>query len=282
MDTTIIAAIHGRIARVFRELTESVEFESERKRILQLEEQLSPGKMLRTRLGLALYDPAHCGRDRFVAAAAAVEMIHTATLFHDDVIDGGTMRRQRPTLWREIGTTGAILLGDLMLSKSMEQLLELGDIDLARRFISKINQLCQAELEHELIMDPPDSARSTAIRLARGKTGTLFAFIAESAAGRDEARRRAFCEAGFLFGAAYQLKDDLLDVAGNEDTVGKTLGTDEKRLKFTLPQIGWSSIQIANEIDQLCDRFMAQLAPWPEQLEQAERLIDAVFSRTTA
>jgi octaprenyl-diphosphate synthase len=237
---------------------------------------LLPGKMLRSRLAGRLVEGglAGTGRRQIERAAAGVELVHTASLCHDDVIDNAHLRRAQPTLWRQKGATGAVLVGDLLLCEAIELLLETRNLRLVREFMRKVHQVCAAEAEQELLLRGRRLDETTCLRLAREKTGALFAFAAEACGGEDEALSAALAGAGYRLGTAYQLADDLLDVDGCEHVAGKTLGTDSKRRKFTLPQRLTDGRQVVRDgVRRLCDRALKQLADFPAALAAAERFV---------
>lgn len=193
---------------------------------------IGSGKMLRARLALHLGAANGVAPTTRRAAAAAVEMIHAASLLHDDVIDGGLLRRGIPTFWKAFGTSGAILLGDLLLFKAMHLVRGTGRMDLVGDFIELSGVVCEAEAEQELIRRQKPATWARAVSTARRKTGALFA-CAALAAGRSAAEKKALCEAGYRLGTAYQIADDILDGSRNEAQAGKTLGTDRARGKTT-------------------------------------------------
>ena len=123
---------------MFAELAESLTAASDKGKLARLRPLITPGKMLRSRLGLALCPDDPAARREVVRAAAVTEMVHTVSLFHDDVIDGASLRRSRPPLWREVGATGAILLGDLLFSSAIGLLVAADDYRLIRSFTAKI------------------------------------------------------------------------------------------------------------------------------------------------
>jgi heptaprenyl diphosphate synthase len=242
--------------------------------IARLRDHFVPGKMLRTRLARALWEGNSSNREEIYKACAATELIHSATLFHDDVIDGASLRRGHPSLWKEVGETGAILMGDLFFSSSLQLIMDSGHINRVRSFIDKVREVCATEMVHELVYSGVEIDVSTCIKVARGKTGPLFAFVAECCGGDDREKAHALCEAGYHLGTAYQIADDLLDESGDEDMIGKTLGTDRKRRKFTLAQDkDFSKTIIRNQINSLCDNAVALLWPWPELLPRLEHYI---------
>lgn len=191
------------------------------------------GKMLRSRLTLALGNANNIDEKIMVNASAAVDIIHGASLLHDDVIDGGLLRRGAPTFWKKYGINGAILFGDLLMFKALSLLTSVGRNDLLQELIDRTGEVCRSEVEQELILRGSPGTWEECEQVARYKTGSLFAFAAVAGSNGDEKQAEALREAGFLLGIAYQLADDVLDASGNEEVSGKTLGTDDARRKTT-------------------------------------------------
>lgn len=187
------------------------------------------GKMLRARLLLRLSLAGRIPDSVAVPAAAAVELVHAASLLHDDVIDGGLVRRQAPAFWKTHGIPGAVLLGDLMLMKALEVALGAADARLVGELVRFAGETCNAESEQELLLRGTPWNWEACLDVDRRKTGALFAFAAGTAGGDDAPLRLALQEAGYALGTAYQLADDLLDVAGDDRSAGKTLGRDRAR-----------------------------------------------------
>ncbi|HEY8241528.1 MAG TPA: polyprenyl synthetase family protein [Kiritimatiellia bacterium] len=231
---------------------------------------MANGKMLRARLCLRVGPSAGVPRDTLVTASAAVEMIHAASLLHDDVIDGGMIRRGLPTFWVERGVPGAILVGDLMLFKALDLVAHVDESRLVRKLIEMTGEVCDAESEQELLIRGQPADWETCVRIARRKTGALFAFAAFCCGGRDEALSNALCEAGYAIGTAYQLADDVLDVRGTEASAGKTLGTDRERAKNTTATVKQPVHDANGYIETLCDKAERLLANWPH-VQQAWR-----------
>jgi len=225
---------------------------------------LEPGKMLRTRLAarLAAEGAARLDPRTLATACAATEIIHTASLCHDDLIDNGRVRRGRPAFWRFTSPSAAVLVGDILLCDALHLLTDADGGRYLLALIEKTKEVCAAEAEQELKTRGGRPDESTLLRLARMKTGPLFAFVAMAAGGDDPELSSALEEAGYRIGTAYQLADDLLDVCGNERSAGKTLGTDSLRRKFTLPQ---ASIADARErVIAQCTAGVDCLSPWPQ------------------
>lgn len=247
---------------------------------------LQPGKCLRTRLTarLAAREPTWGSGSALARLCAAMEMVHTASLCHDDVIDGAQVRRAVPALWKRSTTSAAILIGDLLLCDAMDLLTETAGGRYLGCFLQKVRQMVQSESEQELSLRGECVDVSTCLRLARDKTGSLFGFAGLIAAGRDEARAAACEEAGYRVGTAYQLADDLYDLVGSEDLAGKTLGTDRRRGKHTLPQLGPDGPERTREhIGRLCDAALAALEAYPQSQSALARFLvedlDPVLNR---
>jgi len=234
---------------------------------------LIAGKMLRTSLASRL--PGAWPPDqRRVQLCAAIELVHTASLCHDDVIDNGLLRRAAPALWRTTGRSGAILIGDLLLCEATSMVLATGDADDAAAFMGAVSEVVAAEAQQELICRGKPLTVETCLRLARGKTGPLFAFAAGVCVHRSSALHGAITEAGYRIGTAYQVADDLLDVVGDEAAAGKTLGSDTRRAKFTLPTGPVAARRMARaEVGRLCRSACDQLTPWPQWRRGVEAFI---------
>lgn len=230
---------------------------------------MGSGKMLRSRLVLALGNANGIDENELIAAAAAVDLIHGASLLHDDVIDGGILRRGVPTFWKKYGVNGAILFGDLLMFKALSLLIKVNRSDLLQELIDKTGEVCRSEVEQELILRGSPGTWKECEQVARFKTGSLFAFAAVSGGSNAPGQAAALREAGFILGTAYQLGDDVLDATGNEEVSGKSLGSDDKRGKTTAITATKNAPENPIEyIYTLLDASSAQLAAWPE-LQQA-------------
>ena len=197
-------------------------------------------------------------------ASAAVELIHAASLLHDDVIDGGLIRRGLPTFWTEKGIPGAILVGDLMLFKALDLVLQVDNGQLLAAIIKLTGEVCDAESEQELLLRGRTPTWENCVAISRRKTGALFAFSAYACGGQDLALAATLRESGYAVGSAYQLADDILDVNGSEAEAGKTLGTDEARLKTTaVSASAITGVDPIGYIESLCTEAELALEPWP-------------------
>jgi octaprenyl-diphosphate synthase len=238
---------------------------------------LGAGKMLRARLTLRVGEAAGTDGRTLVNAAAAVEMIHAASLLHDDVIDSGYLRRGAPTFWVERGVPGAILLGDLLLFKALDLVEAVEGGRLMPVLIRLAGEVCQAESEQELVLRGQAADWDTCLRIARQKTGALFALAAVAAAGREPAQGEALLEAGYEVGTAYQLADDILDANGDAGDAGKTLGTDRTRNKLSAAGARPPGLDPADFAEGLCESAARRLAPWPAIRGAWDAYLDADF-----
>jgi geranylgeranyl pyrophosphate synthase len=226
---------------------------------------LLPGKMLRSRLGARLVACEDLATDPAVIrnVCAVTEMTHTASLCHDDVVDNASKRRGRPALWQSLGTSAAILIGDVLLCEAMDLLAHTGGGRHLGAFIAKVKEVVVAEAEQELVLPGRQLDEATCLRLARRKTGPLFAFVAAVCGGDDKALSAGLEEAGYHIGTAYQLSDDLLDLEGREDVAGKTLGTDSQRRIPTLAQMPAEGRRAVRDlICELCSQALSCVRAW--------------------
>ena len=245
-----------------------------RSRTVEFAPYVGSGKLLRARLVLRLGAANGVAPATRRAAAAAVEMIHAASLLHDDVIDGGLLRRGLPTFWKAFSTSGAILLGDLLLFKAMHLVRGTGRTDLVCDFIELAGVVCEAEAEQELIRRQKPATWAQAVSTARRKTGALFA-CAAIVAGRGATQKQALCKAGYLLGTAYQIADDILDGSRNESQAGKTLGTDRARGKTTAAV---RSPEFARRyVEKLCRQSAALLVRHPRLAAAWQAYLDEEF-----
>lgn len=196
------------------------------------------GKMLRP--GLVLLTAAATGgiRKEHVTFAALLEMIHMASLIHDDVLDKADTRRDQPTpnaLW---GNELAVLLGDTMLAQAIVMGTEIGGSKFCRKMALAMRDLCQGEVEQSTRLWDAEMSRADYYELIRKKTATLFAVAMSGAAylqQLDDEMIEQLNRMGTLLGISYQIYDDCLDLTGTDESAGKTLGTDAEKGKLTLP-----------------------------------------------
>jgi octaprenyl-diphosphate synthase len=173
-------------------------------------------------------------------SAAVVEMVHMATLVHDDILDEADVRRGARTINALRGNEAAVMLGDLLIAAAYDLANTLGDIQTSRLVSRAAMTVCQGELIqlHNRAHWAMDEA--TYFRIVSGKTGALIACACELGAlhsGANNHARAAAATYGNALGIAFQIQDDLLDLVGDEKTVGKSVRKDIEKSKLTLPLI---------------------------------------------
>jgi geranylgeranyl pyrophosphate synthase len=192
------------------------------------------GQMLRSRFAWRLAAAMGSKRSDVVRAAAAVELFHTASLIHDDVIDGDRVRRGRPALWVTHGLPAAILAGDQLLLHCFDIIGDYPSPNLRRKYSRAFGEICNAEREHESCLGT-DLSLDAVMSLARRKTGSLFALLGH-AVGQCEVRAsKVLTECGYLTGVIYQLLNDWHDETRSEGTPPP--GSDARRRKPTFASV---------------------------------------------
>jgi octaprenyl-diphosphate synthase len=198
------------------------------------------GKMLRP--CLVLLTGKACGplTDAHTVLATVVEMVHMATLVHDDVLDEAELRRKGATINHLRGNEAAVLLGDYLISHSYHLCSSL-ESQLASRLIARTtNQVCEGELLQIDNRNNIDLDEATYLEIITRKTASLCAtsaLLGAKLAGAAEPVVGRMELYGLSLGIAFQIQDDILDIVGDTRTVGKTLGIDVEKGKMTLPTI---------------------------------------------
>ena len=200
----------------------------------------SGGKRLRP--AVLLMSARACGitNDAHIQLAAAVEIVHTATLLHDDVVDRSGLRRGRRTANAIWGNSASVLVGDFLYSRATQLILELDRIDILRVLSDASNDIAEGEILQLQNVQNVELSEADYLRIIYAKTARLFeassecgALVADAPAHRVTALR----DFGMHLGLAFQLVDDVLDYDGDAELIGKNLGDDLAEGKMTLPLI---------------------------------------------
>lgn len=293
----VLAAAGGRI----RELMEQVELELAEATSSWGPELATPAaETLRAggkRLRPLLVFICGAGEDRepvdpqpLLRAGAAVELVHMASLVHDDVLDNAPMRRGRPTVYASAGRETATATGDFLFSRAFALLGQNGD----REQVRALSDACFALSRGELGQRQDAYARPLSVEryLERCelKTASLFAAackLGSLASGRAGPEAEALADFGRKIGLAFQLLDDLLDVASSSETIGKRRGTDLLDGTVTLPlilaaesdrelaELDLRSVVLPEEAERICDRIVATDAPRETRRRAAQLVSDA-------
>jgi octaprenyl-diphosphate synthase len=198
------------------------------------------GKRLRPLLTLAAARlSGYRGRDH-VLLAACVEFIHTATLLHDDVVDGSDLRRGKPSANALWGNKSSVLVGDFMFTRAFELMVEVGSLDVLRILSEASSVIAEGEVLQMQTANNTAASEQAYLDVIKAKTAKRFAAACQIG-GVIAKRPAAECEAlesyGTNIGIAFQLVDDVLDYSAKQATLGKALGDDFREGKITLPVI---------------------------------------------
>ena len=196
------------------------------------------GKRLRP--AMALLSGGATGKitSSHVDLAVIVELIHVATLVHDDIMDGAELRREHPTANAKWGNAISVLLGDCLFAHSLKLATSFSNSDVCRRIAEAASEVCSGEIIQTQRRFDLKLSVSDYYKIIEMKTAALFSAACELGAFLSDASPSvigAMKTFGSRVGTAYQIYDDLLDLAGDEAETGKTLGTDLMKGKFTLP-----------------------------------------------
>ncbi len=198
----------------------------------------SSGKRLRPALALLAGGATGEINSSHLDLAVVLELIHAATLVHDDIMDGAEIRRTQPTANAKWGNAISVLLGDCLFAHALKLSTSFPNGEVSRRIASAASDVCSGEIIQTQRRFDLKLGVSDYFRIIEMKTATLFAAASELGAFINEAPPEvisAMKTFGLRFGAAYQIYDDCLDLAGSEEKAGKTLGTDLRKGKLTLP-----------------------------------------------
>lgn len=236
---------------------------------------LSGGKMVRA--GMVLLAGKVCGKivDEHIRVAAIIEMVHNATLLHDDVIDEGRTRRGKLTANVMLGNEAAVLLGDWLFSRASSMCTEL-PISVSKAISSAAVCLCEGEIRQIMHKNDWQLTQDQYIDIIVGKSAKLFSTACRTAALLSHAGSKEVDlleKFGRYTGIAFQITDDIMDIAGDESHTGKTLGNDIGNNELTLPvihllsnsreksevidilQSAGSDMEFRNKIRRMCDLY---------------------------
>jgi octaprenyl-diphosphate synthase len=230
------------------------------------------GKRLRPLLALLAGGATGEIKSGHVDLAVIVELIHVATLVHDDIMDEAERRRAQPTVNARWGNSLSVLLGDCLFAHAMNLAARFENADVSRAIARAAREICSGEMiqtqrRFDLQLQVEDY-----LRIVEKKTGSLFGTAAELAALISEAHPNVietFKNFGVRIGTAYQIYDDCLDIAGTESATGKTLGTDLRKGKFTLPVLIFLRSASEFERERCCQLVLE------ERIEEMTELLRA-------
>ncbi|HKY84993.1 MAG TPA: polyprenyl synthetase family protein [Anaerolineales bacterium] len=199
----------------------------------------SGGKRLRPTLTLLTARMLGTDEDKAIGLAAAIEMLHTATLVHDDLIDGSLMRRGLPTLNANLTPGATVLTGDYIFARAAHLAASIGSLPLMEHFARTLMTIVNGEII-QLFREQSGDDRQDYFDRIYAKTASLFELATMGSAILRQANQEiieAMRRFGYQTGIAFQIVDDVLDFAGDEAQVGKPLGSDLRHGLLTLPTL---------------------------------------------
>lgn len=269
----MLQSIEPFLNRVATQLTEQVDaFDSE---VAPYAHYALTNQGKRLRPALVALSAGASGKlnDSLVTIATIIEMVHLATLVHDDIMDHAEIRRSRPTLAANWGNEISVLLGDCLFAHALKLAASFPTPEICRAVAAATDTVCSGEILQIRQRCNFAFTRSQYFRVLAMKTGELFALscdLGASVAGGAMEARAALRAYGSAVGTAYQIYDDCLDVFGSEAAVGKSLGTDLAGGKLTLPVLVALERASAGDKQQLTDYILA----WqPEFLNEVVGLL---------
>lgn len=230
------------------------------------------GKRLRP--AMLLLSGTACGQvtDEHLVLGTVIEMVHTATLIHDDVLDAAKTRRHVPTVNARWNEHTSILLGDFLFAQSFRLAATLSSTAACRQIGEASRLVCEGELRQVMQRDSLDLDEETYFEIIRTKTAELCRVacgLGAEYAGADAATIDQLARYGDSVGIAFQIADDYLDLWGNDAAIGKTLGTDVEQGKMTLPLIRLLETSSGSQRDKLirilrgpAQERVAGIRPW--------------------
>ena len=238
-----------------------------------LEHLLSAGgKRIRPTLGLLVGNMLGASEEKLVTLGASVELLHTATLVHDDLIDGALLRRGMPTLNARWSPAATVLTGDFLFARAAKLAAETDYLPLMKLFSETLATIVNGELT-QMFSARGVIERNNYYDRIYAKTASLFemaALAAAMVATEDEATRDSMKSYGYEVGMAFQIVDDILDFTGDQPTVGKPIGSDLLNGLVTLPAIYFAEANPRN----------ADICSLPEggwkDTNRVQRLVDAI------
>jgi geranylgeranyl pyrophosphate synthase len=238
-----------------------------------LEQILSAGgKRIRPSLGLLVGNMLGAPEQRLVTLGAAVELLHTATLVHDDLIDGSLLRRGMPTLNARWSPAATVLTGDFLFARAAKLAAETDHLPLMNAFAETLATIVNGEL-NQMFLSRGIINRDNYFQRIYAKTASLFEMTAKAAAMISPVEQptvETMRKFGYETGLAFQIVDDVLDFTGEQATVGKPIGSDLLNGLVTLPAIYYAEAHPDDEdVKSLSD------GGWANQ-ERMARLVDSI------
>ena len=230
------------------------------------------GKRIRPTLGLLVGNMLGAPEEKLITLGASVELLHTATLVHDDLIDGALLRRGIPTLNARWSPAATVLTGDFLFARAAKLAAETDYLPLMKLFADTLATIVNGELT-QMFSARGVIERDNYYQRIYAKTASLFEMASLAAcmvATEDEETRLAMKVFGYEVGMAFQIVDDILDFTGEQSAVGKPIGSDLLNGLVTLPAIYFAEVNPHNE-----DVLSLPEGGWKDT-ERVQRLVDNI------
>lgn len=219
------------------------------------------GKRIRPALAILIGGATGGSNEGHLKIGVILELIHMATLVHDDIIDGANTRRMVPTANAKWGNALSVLLGDALFSHALTLATDFDSIDICRKVGNAAREVCQGEIIQTQRRFDITFTKADYFKVIEMKTGALFAAacgLSAQVSGLDESAATALHGFGMKLGTAYQIYDDCLDLVGSEEVIGKTLRTDLVKGKLTLPILNLMETAQPTQRDAIADAIANQ------------------------
>ena len=235
---------------------------------------LMRGKLFRPTALLLSSEIGSSAHPRAVTLAAVVELVHLATLVHDDAVDHSVLRRGLPTvnaLWTH---QIAIIMGDYLYSRSVTELAQLGDLEAVQVLARAANEMSIGEMRQLTAYDALTFSEEDYFQLISAKTASLMSAACELGALAGMSQYRVpLAQFGHHLGMAFQIADDLLDYTGSEAVTGKPSGHDLRERKVTLPLVSALSRATETETREI-RRFFTRVDPLDEEIDRIVGIVE--------
>lgn len=217
------------------------------------------GKKIRPALAILAGGSTGKITNKHLKIGSVVELVHLATLIHDDIMDDAKIRRNMPTISAKWGSSLSVLLGDCLFARALELAATFDDPDICKSVAIAASAVCQGEILQTQRRFDLTLTREEYFHMIESKTGELFAVSTQLGAklsGASKEIQSRLHDFGMKVGTAYQIYDDCIDLIGKEESAGKTLGTDLTKGKLTLPVLNLIASGTETQKKKLNERLL--------------------------